>query len=210
MNTIKRTLSSEKLHRPLLMVASIALVLLLLSLAFASPTIGWFKNHSKIRNDAVFSNFVTNVSCTVNGKTTTLTNSTPCVFAVPANKTAVPIITQITYQGESAAYLRVSICGGYYNKNTKTYLPIDANTPFVTVSGSKWVDGKDGYWYYPTMLEHHHNAMMLETLTLTTNAAVYSNMSDKQAYECEVYVNVDAVQANRFKQVWDIDEIPTV
>lgn len=210
MRRVNQSLSSKSLHRPLMIVASISLAVLLFSVMFANPIIGWFKAHLQIDNPAEITNFVTAVSYTVDNSTTTPANGIPYIFAVNSKDTAVTIKAALSYQGKSAAYVRVSFCGNYYNKNTKTYLPMADNTEFVTVSNAgEWIDGKDGYWYYPTMLENADELSVFSTMELKTNTAAYATMSEKQEYEGELYVIVDAVQPNRMEAFWGRTTSPT-
>ena len=210
MNKVKQTFLTQSMFRLLLIVASISMAILLFSVMFAEPLIAWFTNTNSINNPAKITNFVTSTTYKVNSTSKTVNSNGAIVFDVPADKSAVTIQTTVSYRGESAGYLRVKFCGTYYNKSTKTVLPIADGTAFVNVTTANgWINGGDGYWYYPQLLEKKPSATNLKAITLKTNTAVYSSMSDKQAYEGEFYAIVDVVQPDRINAFWGRSALPT-
>ena len=202
--------SSKSMHRPLLIAAAISMAILLFSLMFANPLVAWFHSRLTVDNPAQITNFVTSVSYKVNDTTKSVNSNGAVVFDVPADKSAVALTTIISYRGESAGYIRVSFCGTYYNKNTKTILPIADGTAIVNVtSANGWINGGDGYWYYPKLVDKMASATSLDAIILETNTAVYSSMSSMQTYEGEFYAIVDVVQPDRMKAFWGRDSLPT-
>ncbi len=210
MNKVKQVFSTQSMFRSLLIIASISMAILLFSVMFADPLIAWFTNTNSVNNPAKITNFVTTTTYSVNGTSKTVNSNGAIIFDVPANKSAVTIQTTVSYRGESAGYVRVKFCGTYYNKSTKTILPIPNGTNFVDVTTPNgWVDGGDGYWYYPTLLNKKATAAKLAAITLKTNTAVYSSMSTLQAYEGEFYAIVDVIQPDRINAFWGRSALPT-
>lgn len=208
MHNKKAVFSTQVLHKPLLVAVSVAAVVLLLAVTFTNPIIAWFKSHLSVNNPAQLTNFTVAVQYSFDGSQwSDLTAGS----AIPVTLDNVnDLQVRVRHQGVASHYIRVSFFGGFYNKNTGTYLPIqgDNQAALFAAKGTDWVSS-GGHVYYKQMLKDVLEPTNLEVLSITADGVSWANKSDYQAYAGEVYVLVDAVQANRIEAFWGIDAIPT-
>lgn len=186
----------------MLITSLLSAVLLVCSMICAHQVNGWFIAQHTVSNPAKLTNFVTAVECSKDGGLTWVSDAEEYPFIItPDNVDDVQI--RVSYRGESAAYLRVSLFGGLYNKHTGTYLPqSDAFWSFD--SNATWLHA-DRYLYYPEKLEKKPEFSTLQpTFGIDADLESLGTISEHQQYEGKLYVIVDAVQPDRYSVHWDI------
>ncbi len=195
--------SSRKL---MILSALLSAVLTLTSVLYSAQVTGWFTARTIVNNPAKISNFVTEVQylSPTTGVWTTQAPGTP-VRITASQDTELQV--RVRYCGFSAAYVRVSVFGGFVNKNTGTHLPQDA--AFWTLDpNSKWIENGE-YLYYPELLKEKDSFIDLTTFNVVANLSSVGVISAHQAYESEFYILVEAVQPDRILPHWGISSLPS-
>ncbi len=205
MKSVEQTVSKSTLI--LFISAVMAAILLISMLLIGTQTVAWFKSYTVVTHPAEFSNFVTSVEYSLDGDSWTAVNADkPIPLTID---TVDDIQIRVSYKSaHHTAYLRVSVFGGFYNRNTKTYLPLSENAwSFTTTGLTKW-SSLNGYLYYKELLNTPDGTDILQLETFRLNATLPQNISSHQAYNGELYVIVDAVQPNRYQELWGITKLP--
>ncbi len=189
--------------------AVMAAVLLISMLLIGTQTVAWFKSFDVLDHPGEFSNFVTLVDYSLDGKTWVTVDATK---PIPVTlDTLDDIRVRVTYKSaHHTAYLRVSLFGGFYNANTKTYLPQSAGCwSFDLTDTTKWhLSGEHVYYTEKLSTPETTQDAAMELETFKINATLPDTVSAHQAYSGELYIIVDAVQPNRYTQLWEIDRLP--
>ncbi len=205
MKAVVTTVSKSTLI--LFISAVMAAVLLMSMLLIGTQTVAWFKSHTVVEHPGEFSNFITLVDYSLDGKSWVTVDATK---PIPVTlDTLDDIRVRVTYKSaHHTAYLRVSLFGGFHNQNTGTYLPLTADCwSFSKGESNKWMTSGD-YLYYTQLLDTPASSDTLILDTLQVNMTKPANISNHQAYSGELYIIVDAVQPNRYTQLWGIDRLP--
>lgn len=185
--------------------AVMAAVLLVTMLLIGTQTVAWFRSVDTFTNDAQISNFVTAASYSQDGGATwTLLQSGDAIITTP--DTVNDLQLQISYHGEHAAYLRVSVYGSFYNADTDTYLPQPVDFwSFDGYDSADWL-AHEGYLYYTHKLADSAAVTTLPSFSIL--AALPDEISAYQDYEGELYIVVDAVQPDRYPVFWGVSALP--
>lgn len=209
MNNKHTVYSTQVLHKPLLVAVSVVAVILLLAVTFTNPIIAWFKSTLSVQNPAQLTNFTveTQYRFGTSGTFKTVAAGTPIPVTLDNVNT---LQVRVRYCGVATHYIRLSLFGGFYNKNTGTYLPMkgDSQSSLFTATGTSWITS-GGYIYYKSMLKDTTEMTEVNAFTVTADTSSWANKSEYQEYAGEVYVLVDAVQANRIQAFWGITALPT-
>lgn len=195
--------SSRKL---ILLSALLSAVLTFTSILYSSQVTGWFTVRTSVDNPAKISNFVTEVQY-LNPSTSTWTKVDA---GQPIKITAsqdVSLQVRLRYRGFSAAYVRVSVFGGFMNKNTGTHLP-QSDLIWGMDSNSKWIKSGN-YLYYPEVLQKKDAMNTLTSFNVEADLSSAGVISEHQEYESELYILVEAVQPDRISSHWGITSLPT-
>lgn len=195
----------RKMNKTLIAVLSVVLAFSLV--LCATQFYAWFRNFLTEENEADISNFLTQVQYSFNETDWSTYSSEQPITVTAENLENLQV--KVQYQGQSAAYLRMTVYGNFYNKNTGTVLPIpDSFWSLVPASesDSNWVISDDGYGYYKQRLEQPPHGIDLETFGV--RAALPEDRSLYQEYEGKLYIIVDAVQPDRYPAFWGISELP--
>lgn len=198
------------------LISSVLAALLLFSLVFlGTQTVAWFKNHKTIDDPAILTNFEPTVHYSFNGTNfEEFTAGTPIKITPDDFKDGKTLQLHVSYTGESAAFVRVMVSGSFKNEYTGTYLPQPEN--FWSLSGDNWVTEGE-YTYFTQLLEKSDDSTTMEkveskllnVLYVSTDLSKLGKISEHQKYSGELYVIVDAVQPDRYDEIWGITTIPT-
>ncbi len=214
MNRLVLVLSDERLKRPLCIALCVTLSLLMLICMFAPPLMAWFKTSETVHNAAQISNFVTNVQYTTKANPTADSDWKSVQAGAPIEITKEQVGAlkiRVGYTGMHKAYLRVKLFGDYMNRHSKTHLSTPQETPpFTPVEAAGWLLHTDGYMYYTQTLGSSEGSLTyLPTFSVDSDISVY-NASEHQEYNAKIYVLVEAVQTDRYDELWNLSSLPFV
>ena len=225
-------LKTNKDFRSSLLTLLLALSLLISVVMAAFQVNAWFVNTETVKTPALLTNFEYAIEYCIDvendiWRQIETNNSIPVIITENAITLDTGLIgnnatvsetfpIRITYKGSSAAYLRVSLSGSFQNMDTSTYLP--QTEAFWEINSSDWVKNGD-YWYYSQKLGDSHdqnklvgqykNSQVLTTINVTPDLSkIAESISPHQDYSGKLYLHVDAVQPDRVKAFWDLDELP--
>ena len=194
-------------------------VFFVINLLFATVQItAWFKNHTIVKHDVAVTNFLHTVQYKSGNNWIDL-NAGSAIPITISNGNVQPVTVRIKHQGKSAVAIRVSAFGNYYNADTSTVLPLSSEglwTLNSTSSSSLW--GKlsnDDHLYYKNdyyQYKSNYNIDDYNTPPIYTDeftiTATIDDVSVHQDYKGELYIIVDAVQPDRFQELWGISSLP--
>ena len=176
-------------------------------------TIGaWFTPVRKLDQTAQLTSFALTVQYSTNGGSS---------YTAYTAGTAIPVTTanvnnvriKVSYQGVSAAYLRVKVYGGFYNNAFDDHPRLPLPDYFWRLSGTNWVQKNDAtygdYAYYKTRMKNVASATALDVLALSANISALGTIETTQPLTGEVFIVVDAVQPDRVPAFWGISAVPT-
>ncbi len=209
---LKNVLTDKRLRKPIL--SFVLSLLLLVSLIFSTYQItAWFKNQLIVDNPVELTNFTDKIEYSFNNGTswTLLEKGSAIPLTIQNGTLKEQVQVRITHTGNSAAYLRFMMFGGFYNANTNTQLPQTDN--FWSISSNAWT-AYNGYYYYPEKLIKDQDAkddelnQMVDTFTVSADISALGNISSYQDYEGELYIIAESVQPDRYPVFWGMDTLP--
>jgi len=205
---LAKALSRKRLERPLYIILCISLALLLTITFFAPSVIAWFKKFISVNNDAQLTNFVTKIEYSLNGNAWNTVSPDDPIRIHSENIGNLQI--RISYSGIHKSYLRVKLHGDYVNRHSGTHLP-SSEELFTPTGGTGW-QLSDGYYYFTSRLGMSSVTGEEATTTQTLGAFKVSSSlpagaSSYQEYDVELYVMVDAVQCDRYDELWGISPL---
>ena len=213
--TILKKIWMNKQSRSSLFTSFLSLLLVINLLVATVQITAWFKNHLIIEHDVA----VTNFQHTVQYKSGSNWVSVKAGDAIPitiSGGSVQPVTVRIQHKGKSAVAIRVSAFGNYYNADTSTVLPLSSKGLWTLDStSSSW--GKlsnDDHLYYKNDYYQYSSQKYIADYTSTyytdtfTVTATVDEISLHQDYKGELYIIVDAVQPDRFQELWGISALP--
>jgi len=193
----------------ILIVSSvITATLLLVALVCGMFARAWFKDYLDVTTPAKLSNFNIIVEYSKNGEWETLTKPGDPIELSSIDELD-SLQVRITYQGFSAAYLRTTVYGNFYNKYTGTYLPQPEDFWSLSpVTAGDWNQSGE-FWYYTSLLENfdqskNSDKSILSVLNVSANTNALGDISTHQEYAGKVYIVVDVVQPDRCEAFWGV------
>ncbi len=210
MDRFVRLMARKQWQRPLYIALCVSLVLLLTITLFAPSVIAWFKSFLTIHNDGQLTNYITTTEYSTNGSSWTTLEPGAAIEVSAADAAKLQI--RVSYTGIHKAYVRVKLHGDYVNRHSGTHLPAPEDTElFEPSGGSGWVFSK-GYYYYTTKLGKSSDgtaaASKQQLNTFKVSASLPADASMYQEYDAKIYVLVDAVQTDRYDELWGLSSLP--
>lgn len=203
--------------------ACVSVAALILILFFDSLIGAWFQSTISVDNPALLSNFETKVFYAFEGGAESLLSADEAISVTP--DTVEQLQFRVEYRGESAAYLRVRVQSEFYNTISGTRLPQTEDLLALSNSSTKWC-ADNGYLYYTERLGDNsqtNGSTVPSGTTVTAPATVFSPLdgvfslsadfsalmpSERQQYEGQLYVMVEAVQPDRYPEFWNLSTLP--
>lgn len=206
---------------------SVGLILLIVAVVLAVVlTFSWFYNNfgGIIYNALGISNFNTSADIYFESDSGTRTEVNSYVngdktFTVDVSDESSPnyignLHVKALYKGRGYGYLRMRIIpSSEYVKSGVTHIAqLDSPLPMIMSKSSKeiWFDNSnlDGFFYYSSPINSVSNNSykiidFLDGIDMNVFEAVESYSGS-----VKISVEVDAVQINRYKQFWGIEELP--
>ena len=211
MDRLVKILARKQWQRPLYIALCISMVLLLTITFFAPSVIAWFKSFIVVKNDGQLTNYTIKTEYSLDGSSwSTYTAGTPiAVSSADASKLQI----RVSYTGIHKAYLRVKLHGDYVNRHSGTHLSVIDGTSLFSPSGGSGWKLSNGYYYYTSKVGKSNvdGSKSASTQVLSAFKVVSSLPSDASAYQeydTELYVMVDAVQTDRYDELWGLSSLP--
>ncbi len=202
--------------KKILVITSLVMaILLFLALIGGMYARAWFKNVLEIENPAQLTNFITKTEYSFDGtQWTELSAGQAITVSVPnsgVTNDLSKLQVRVSYQGHSAAYIRASVQGNFYNVNTGTYLPQPESFWSLSeknTSLNQWISS-DEYIYFASRVSKYDTMTALPSdLCVNAKFDELGTISRYQEYEGKVYIIVEAVQPDRYAALWGIDTLP--